>query len=280
MAKKTVTKKAVTKRKVTSKKATAKSKVAKKKVATKKKVARKTKVAAKKKAVPKRKTAAKKPASKRKAPAKKAVNKSKKASKKAVPKRKATAKKSVSKRKAPAKQSIEKKLIAPTTVAATLAVGDKAPEFITQLGDSGKLSLGDFRGEKVVLYFYPKDDTPGCTQQAKDFTANISKFVSNNAVVLGVSKDNWASHCKFKEKYNLGYTFLADTDGAICDLYGVINAKGGIERSTFLIDEDGKIINIWRQVKVPGHVDAVLAAVACKEDACGYTPTQEELLVD
>jgi thioredoxin-dependent peroxiredoxin len=293
MAKKTVAKKAVTKRKATPKKAAAKSKVSKKKVAPKK-------------AVTKRKATTKKVATKRKAPAKKAVTKNKSASKKVATKPKAAAKKkAVTKPKAPAKkavtkpkttskkakapakpkapakqQSIAQEIMAPTAVASTLAVGDKAPEFITQLGDSGKLSLRDFRGEKVVLYFYPKDDTPGCTQEAKDFTANINKFASNNAVVLGVSKDNWASHCKFKEKYNFAYTFLADTDGAICDLYGVINDKGGIERTTFLIDEDGIVTNVWRNVKVPGHVDAVLAAIESKTNACDYAPKQEELLVD
>lgn len=146
-----------------------------------------------------------------------------------------------------------------------LKVGDKAPQF-SLLTDSDKLlSLADLKGKHVILYFYPKDDTPGCTKEACDFRDMANDFKHNNAVVLGVSKDNLKSHQKFKLKYELPFTLLSDETGKTCEDYGVIVEKinygkkyMGIDRSTFLIDESGVIRNIWRKVKVDGHIDDIL----------------------
>lgn len=147
----------------------------------------------------------------------------------------------------------------------TLAIGDKAPDF-TLLSDQNKpLSLKDFRGKKVILYFYPKDNTPGCTKQACDFRDSMPQFAKTDAVILGISKDSVARHNKFKQKYDLPFTLLADENADVCEAYGVINKKSlfgktflGIQRSTFLIDEKGIIRAIWRKVKVPGHIEQVL----------------------
>ena len=149
-----------------------------------------------------------------------------------------------------------------------LAPGGKAPE-ITLPRDGGTfVSLSDFAGQKVVLYFYPKDDTPGCTIEAIGFTEMATVFAAAGAVVLGVSKDPVKKHDKFVAKYELGITLLSDEDGDVCERYGTWGEKSmygktymGIERATFLIGADGTISHIWRKVKVPGHVDAVLAAV-------------------
>jgi len=147
-------------------------------------------------------------------------------------------------------------------------VGDRAPEF-TAMDDSGKLvSLSDFRGKKVVLYFYPKDDTPGCTREACYFRDSFSRLLERGAVVLGVSTDSVESHRRFKEKYNLPFPLLSDPDRKIVTAYGVWNRKSlagrlgfGVERTTFVIDEEGVITHIFRKVKVDGHVDEVLAAL-------------------
>ncbi len=140
-----------------------------------------------------------------------------------------------------------------------------APLFALPASDGSEISLADLKGKNVVLYFYPKDDTPGCTIEAQDFTKKIDEFSKLNAVVLGVSKDNIASHCKFIDKYNLAFNLLTDESGETCEQYGVIKQKSmfgkkyiGIDRSTFLINKVGKIAKIWRSVKVNGHVEEVL----------------------
>lgn len=130
------------------------------------------------------------------------------------------------------------------------------------------IDLKDLRGKNVVLYFYPKDSTPGCTTEGQDFAANHAKFKRRNTVVLGVSRDSLASHEKFKAKYNFPFELLSDEDEKACGIFAVIKEKNlygrkfmGIERSTFLIDDKGKLRREWRKVKVKGHVDEVLEAI-------------------
>jgi peroxiredoxin Q/BCP len=147
-----------------------------------------------------------------------------------------------------------------------LSIGERAPDFHVP-GDDGELvALSAFLGSKVVLYFYPKDNTPGCIIEAKGFRDRIADFNAVNTVVLGVSKDSLKSHCHFKTKYALPFTLLADTDTTVCQAYGVWVDKQmfgkkykGIERATFVIDEQGMITQIWHRVKVKGHVDEVLS---------------------
>ncbi len=185
--------------------------------------------------------------------------KPKAAKKKAVKK---VAAKKVAKKAAP-KASAKK--AAPKGIS-TLA-GKAAPAF-TLMNDQGKkVSLKDFRGQRVVLYFYPKDDTPGCTTEACAFRDAEANFSKADAVVLGVSKDNVKSHQKFKTKYKLNFPLLAD-DAGVCEAYGVWKLKSmygrtymGVERSTFLIDEEGKVRAEWRKVSVPGHADEVVKAL-------------------
>ncbi len=147
----------------------------------------------------------------------------------------------------------------------------QAPEFRlpgkTQDGEK-EYALSDFRGKWVVLYFYPKDDTPGCTTEACEFRDAAAAISGKNAVVLGVSRDSMQSHEKFIKKFNLPFLLLADTESKACELYGVIKEKNmygkkakGIERSTFLIDPKGSIAEVWRGVKAQGHAAAVLAAI-------------------
>lgn len=149
-----------------------------------------------------------------------------------------------------------------------LKEGSKAPAFSLPGNGNSKIALKDFAGQKVVLYFYPKDDTPGCTKEAIGFTEAKADFEAGNAVIIGISKDTPAKHDKFIDKHNLEILLASDEDGKICEKYGVwVEKKNygrtymGIERSTFLIDEKGKIEKIWRKVRVAGHVDAVLEAV-------------------
>lgn len=149
-----------------------------------------------------------------------------------------------------------------------LEVSKSAPTFTLE-SDEGEISLADLTGQNVVLYFYPKDDTPGCTIEAQDFTKKIKEFEKLNCVILGISKDDVKSHCKFVEKYNLAFNLLSDVDGEVCDKYGVIKEKSmfgkkyfGIDRSTFLIDKYGNIAQIWRSVKVNGHVEEVLKTLS------------------
>ncbi|MAS45530.1 MAG: thioredoxin-dependent thiol peroxidase [Rhodobacteraceae bacterium] len=149
-----------------------------------------------------------------------------------------------------------------------ISVGDPAPDFSLPRDGGGALSLSELKGKPVVLYFYPRDDTPGCTTEALDFTALGAEFAAAGAVVLGVSKDSPASHDKFKAKHDLGVTLLSDEDCAVCQAYGSWVEKSmygkkymGIDRSTFLIGADGRLVRIWRKVKVKGHAEDVLAAL-------------------
>ncbi len=146
--------------------------------------------------------------------------------------------------------------------------GEIAPDFSAPIAGGGETSLSAHRGQTVVLYFYPKDDTPGCTKEAIAFTERATDFERAGAVVLGVSKDSVAKHDKFRAKHNLGLTLFSDEGSDICERYGVWVEKSmygkkfmGIERSTFLIDANGVVRKVWRKVKVSGHVDAVLDAV-------------------
>ena len=148
-----------------------------------------------------------------------------------------------------------------------LEAGDKAPDFSAKDQDGNKIKLSDFKGKKVVLYFYPKDDTPGCTKQACSLRDGFPKLKKNNIEVLGVSIDDENSHQKFIEKYDLPFTLIADTDKKVVnkyDVYGEKNMYGrkymGTKRTTFLIDEDGKIKKIFKRVKVAEHADEVLEA--------------------
>lgn len=145
--------------------------------------------------------------------------------------------------------------------------GDPVPD-VRLVGMEGKpVSPADFRGHKLVLYFYPKDDTSGCTREAKDFTALATDFEKADTWLLGVSKDDAGRHRKFIDKYDLKVPLATDADGSVCEAFGTWVEKSlygrkymGIDRATFLVDRDGVIKRIWRKVKVPGHAEAVLAA--------------------
>jgi thioredoxin-dependent peroxiredoxin len=148
-----------------------------------------------------------------------------------------------------------------------LAVGDKAPDFTLPADGGGTISLKGLKGKKVVLYFYPKDDTPGCTKEACAFRDSLPDFSKVKAVIVGISKDSVASHDKFKTKFKLPFPLASDEDGKVCETYGAWVEKSmygkkymGIERATFLIDEKGIIRNIWRKVKVEDHAEDVLKA--------------------
>jgi peroxiredoxin Q/BCP len=147
----------------------------------------------------------------------------------------------------------------------TIEVGTKAPLFALKNDKGQEISLADLKGKNVVLYFYPKDNTPGCTIEAQDFNNKIGGFEKADTVILGVSKDSSKSHTKFIEKFNLKFDLLVDEEAELCNQYGVIKEKSmfgkkymGIDRSTFLIDKVGKVVKIWRSVKVKGHVESVL----------------------
>lgn len=149
----------------------------------------------------------------------------------------------------------------------TLAEGDKAPDFELPTDGGGTIKLSSLKGDKVVLYFYPADDTPGCTTEAIDFTAALPEFTRAGATVVGVSPNGAESHDKFKAKHKLDVTLAADVDRKVIDQYGVWGEKMmygrksmGLIRSTFLIGSDGRILRIWRNVRVKGHVSAVLDA--------------------
>jgi peroxiredoxin Q/BCP len=148
-----------------------------------------------------------------------------------------------------------------------LKAGDPAPDFDMATDGGGRVSLAGLRGKAVVLYFYPKDDTSGCTNEAKGFTEAAGDFAKAGAVVVGVSKDSVKSHDKFKAKYELNLTLGSDPEGAVLEAFGVWVKKSmygreymGIERATFLIGPDGKIARVWRKVRVPGHTADVLTA--------------------
>ena len=149
-----------------------------------------------------------------------------------------------------------------------LKTGEKAPAFSAPNQDGKQVSLADFSGKKLVLYFYPKDDTPGCTVEAKEFQASMKTFEKAGAVVIGVSPDSQKSHCKFAEKFGLTFTLLCDEDHAVAEKYGLWVEKSmygkkymGVQRATFLIDGDGKIAKVWPKVKPEGHAAEVLAAI-------------------
>jgi len=151
---------------------------------------------------------------------------------------------------------------------AVLQKGDLAPDFTLPADDDRQITLSSLRGSYVVLYFYPKDDTSGCTVEALDFTALLPQFKVQGAYVFGLSPDGVDKHCKFKQKHALGVTLLADEEKTVLQAYGVWGEKSmygrkymGVERSTFLIDPEGKIAEIWRNVKVPDHAKNVLAAL-------------------
>jgi peroxiredoxin len=146
--------------------------------------------------------------------------------------------------------------------------GSKAPDFDLPADGGGRARLKDFAGRTVVLYFYPKDDTSGCTKEAADFTDQASAFAAAGAAVVGVSKDSVAAHDKFKAKYGLSLILGSDAEGEMIQSYGAWVQKSmygrsymGVDRSTFLIDGEGVIRRVWRKVKVPGHVAEVLQAV-------------------
>jgi thioredoxin-dependent peroxiredoxin len=149
-----------------------------------------------------------------------------------------------------------------------LEVGKKAPDFSLYNQDEKKISLKDYLGKKVILYFYPKDDTSGCTKEACSFRDNIPKFSKADAVILGISPDSVKSHKKFSEKYKLPFNLLADEEKNVIEKYGVWKEKSmygrkymGVERTTFIIDEKGKIKKIFNKVKVDGHENEVLEAL-------------------
>ncbi|MET0647533.1 MAG: thioredoxin-dependent thiol peroxidase [Pyrinomonadaceae bacterium] len=145
--------------------------------------------------------------------------------------------------------------------------GDAAPDFETRDAEGNAVKLSDLRGRKVVLYFYPKDDTPGCTKEACSFRDGFAEFKRRGIEVLGVSTDDEESHRKFAEKYQLPFTLLADTDHSVADLYEVYGEKQymgrtymGVTRKTFLVDEEGRIAKVFDKVKVDEHADEVLKA--------------------
>ena len=146
--------------------------------------------------------------------------------------------------------------------------GQMAPDPAFDIADGKRAKISNWRGQKLVVYFYPKDDTPGCTKEAQGFTALAAEFAKAGAAVLGISKDSVKSHAKFASKYDLAVTLGSDGDGSVCEAFGVWVEKSmygrnymGIERATFLIGADGKIIQAWRKVKVPGHAESVLESV-------------------
>ncbi len=149
-----------------------------------------------------------------------------------------------------------------------ISPGQTAPDFALPRDGGSVVSLSSLRPCKVVLYFYPKDDTPGCTLEAQDFTARIADFAAAGATVIGVSKDSVKAHDKFCKKYDLGIVLVSDADGHTCEDYGVWIEKSmygktymGIERTTVLIDQTGQVARVWNKVTVKGHADDVLAAV-------------------
>lgn len=149
----------------------------------------------------------------------------------------------------------------------TVDTGTKAPDFTLPADNGQTVSLSDFKGQQVALFFYPKDDTSGCTKEAIAFSELLEDFKAAGTVVLGMSPDSAAKHDKFKAKHDLSVTLLADEDKQTLGAYGVWVEKSmygrkymGVERSTFLIDKDGTVAQLWRKVKVPGHAEAVLEA--------------------
>lgn len=150
----------------------------------------------------------------------------------------------------------------------TLEIGQPAPEFSVLVDENRKISLKDYKGKKLILYFYPRDDTPGCTLESCGFRDVYEQIQSLGAEVLGVSQDGLRSHKKFQEKYSLPFELGSDEEGILCKLYDVLKQKSmygrtfwGIERSTFLINAQGKLTHLWRKVDVAGHMKEVLESL-------------------
>jgi peroxiredoxin Q/BCP len=148
-----------------------------------------------------------------------------------------------------------------------LSAGDTAPDFTLPRDGGGEVSLAEFRGRKIVVFFYPRDDTSGCTKEAVAFSNRLADFEAAGIAVIGISKDSIESHDKFRAKHGLQVTLLSDENSDVCERFGVWREKSmygrkfmGIERSTFLIGETGTVLQAWRKVKVPGHAEAVLDA--------------------
>ena len=147
-------------------------------------------------------------------------------------------------------------------------ISDQAPDFTLPVTGGGDVTLSELQGTPVVLFFYPRDDTPGCTKESIGFSENLDAFAAEGAKVFGISRDTMAKHDKFTAKHDLTVPLLSDEEGTVTEAYGVWVEKNmygkksmGIERATYLIDAEGKIAQVWRKVKVPGHVEAVLEAV-------------------
>lgn len=146
-----------------------------------------------------------------------------------------------------------------------IEVGSLVPDFSLIGSDNTLHNLSDYKGKKVILYFYPRDNTPGCTTESCDFRDNYKQIIDSNTIILGISKDSLASHIKFVTKYDLPFILLSDEEKTVCNMFDVIKEKNmygkkllGIERSTFLIDENGILIKEFRKVKVKGHVDSII----------------------
>jgi thioredoxin-dependent peroxiredoxin len=147
-------------------------------------------------------------------------------------------------------------------------VGKKLPAFSADVTGGGRIASKDLAGRAYVLYFYPKDNTPGCTTESQDFRDRHEQFLARKVAIFGVSRDSLASHDRFRDKQQLPFQLISDTDETLCRLFDVIREKNmygrkvmGIERSTFLVSADGRLVREWRKVRVPGHVDEVLDAV-------------------
>ena len=148
----------------------------------------------------------------------------------------------------------------------TLAIGKRVTDFEISATNNTAIKLSDLRGKKIILYFYPKDNTPGCTTEGQNFRDHIAEFTAHNTIIFGISRDTLRTHENFKTNHQFPFELLSDTDETLCNLFDVIKMKNmygkqvrGIERSTFLIDEDGVLIEAWRKVRVKEHVNAVLA---------------------
>ena len=151
---------------------------------------------------------------------------------------------------------------------AKVSLGKAIPDFKGRITNDLIIKLSDYKGQNIVIYFYPKDNTPGCTKEGEDFRNYFEDFKKNNTIIIGVSRDSVASHDKFTCKYNFPFKLISDEDEKVCKLFDVIKEKNmygrkymGIERSTFLINHEGTLVNEWRKVKVKGHVEQVLEAL-------------------
>lgn len=151
---------------------------------------------------------------------------------------------------------------------AKVSLGKAIPDFKGKITNDLIIKFSDYKGQNIVIYFYPKDNTPGCTKEGEDFRDYFEDFKKNNTIILGVSRDSVASHDKFTCKYNFPFKLISDEDEKVCKLFDVIKEKNmygrkymGIERSTFLINHEGTLVNEWRKVKVKGHVEQVLRAL-------------------